>query len=503
MINNKIHEKFSIDEHEGEKLICIIRLALAVIYITSMPIVSIFRYMEGYEHIPMRAHIMTSIFLLYSVYLFYYVRKTIKLHNMFKYICVFIDMTIISAAIWVTCTYPLIAPPITFLSIQALFYSIIILAGSFRYSTRCIYFSGIYAGIAYMTVVIINRNTLDLPYFFMLEDKRIDVTFPVYNEFFRVLGIIVTGWVTGLASKRRFFFFNTMINAQASSTRTSLETVEHTRSTAKSIRESTDEIFLSSKDIFSAANNQAVNIQEIETTISENSSVSADITDKTGSVANIASRMENDIYSSFSQLKLSVNQMEEIKKTNDNVISGIIELGNKIVNIRNFIKSINIITDQTKVIAFNAALEASSAGEQGKRFSVVASEVNRLADDIAMLTNQIRTQIDEIQSSSSTLIISSEESADKITKGNILIKELEEIFHEIRSGAKTTASQAQSITTFTQKQQQSSAQINIAIADISNGLNSFLRSTEAVTGAAGNLTKMIDELDEILSVETE
>jgi methyl-accepting chemotaxis protein len=193
--------------------------------------------------------------------------------------------------------------------------------------------------------------------------------------------------------------------------------------------------------------------------------------------------------------------MENIKQKNDGVISGIIALGNKIIKIREIVKTINAITDQTKVIAFNATLEAASAGDRGKRLSVVARAVNRVASDIAALTKQIREQVEEIQDSSSSLIISSEESADKIAEGNNLIKELEDIFREIRSGAEITANQAQTITVSTQKQQKSTEQINIAIEDISTGLSNFIRSTEVATSSAEGLTRMINELGALLNIK--
>jgi methyl-accepting chemotaxis protein len=289
-----------------------------------------------------------------------------------------------------------------------------------------------------------------------------------------------------------------MIESQAGAAEAALATVEQTRSMAKTIKKSTNDIFFSSKDIFTTANNQAASIQEIESTINENTQIAGDISEKTASVSTIASRMENDVIHGFSVLERNVDQLEDIKKKNDGVITGIVNLGNKILKIRDIVKNINTITDQTKVIAFNAALEAASAGERGKRFSVVASEVNRLADDIASLTRQIREQVEEIQNSSSSLIISSEESADKITEGNTLIKELEDIFREIRSGAEITANQAQTITVSTQKQLKSSEQINVAISDISKGLSNFIQSTRVATSSAEELTEMIQKLDAIL-----
>ena len=501
MTASEIQDRISVDEHKGEVLISNVRFAMALIYIVSTTAVAIIRYREGDGAIPVRAHVWTSIFLLYSLFIFFYVRKKDKLRSQFKYICVFLDMTILSASIWVSCTYLEISSPLPFLSSRALFYSVLILAGSFRYSTRCAYFSGVYAAVAFMLVVSINKNAIDLPYFFMIGDKPMQVHFPLYNESFKFMGMIITGAITGMASKRRLVLFNSMIESESAAAEAASKTVEQTRSMAKTIRKSTDEIFFSSKDIFSTANNQAASVQEIESTINENTQIAGEIAEKTGSVANIASKMENDVVHGFSVLESNVNQMEDIKKKNDGVISGIIALGNKITKIREIIKTINTITDQTKVIAFNAALEAASAGDRGKRFSVVASEVNRLADDIAALTKQIREQIEEIQDSSSSLIISSEESADKITEGNNLIKELEDIFREIRSGAEITANQAQTITVSTQKQQKSTEQINVAIADISAGLSNFLHSTEVATSSAEGLTQMIEELGVLLSVD--
>ena len=501
MVNDKINERIRIDEQDGEKLISNIRLLLALIYVISTAGIAVVRNMQGLGNIPFRSHLVTIIFLLYSVFLVIYVRRNKTFHNAFKYICVALDMSILSASIWVSCTYPEISSPLPFLSARALFYSILILAGSFRYSIPCAHFSGIFAACSYLLVIIINRKAIDLPYYFTLNAKTINVQFPLYIESFRLFGMIITGSITGVASKRCLALMSSMVESEAAAAEAASRTVEQTRSMAKTIQKSTDEIFLSSKNIFSTANNQAASVQEIESTINENTQIAVEIADKTSSVATIAAKMENDVTHGFSVLEHNVEQMDNIKQKNDGVISGIIALGNKIIKIREIVKTINTITDQTKVIAFNAALEAASAGDRGKRFSVVASEVNRLANDIVALTKQIREQVEEIQDSSSSLIISSEESADKIAEGNNLIKELEDIFREIRSGAEITANQAQTITVSTQKQQKSTEQINIAIADISTGLSNFIRSTEVATSSAEGLTRMINELDVLLNTK--
>ena len=487
------------DEFNGEKLICRFRMVLAVIFFSSVPVVSFMRTLNNENAFPPQAYICCSAFFIYSFFIFFYLRKRESVHGSFKYICVIIDMIMHTASIWIGCTYPHIAPAITYLSTWALFFMVLIMVGAFRYSVPCAYFSGIFAGFCYLAAVIVNGKNLDLPYYFYIENQAINVSFPVFNESFRVIAMIIIGVITGMACKRHLNHFNNMLETQSEAAETASKTVEQTRSITGVIQKSTDDIFHSSQDIFSTANNQAASIQEIESTINENSQIAGDISQKTSGVALIASKMKKDVIDGFSVLECNVDQMADIKEKNEGFISGIIELGNKITKIRDIIDTINDITDQTKVIAFNATLEAANAGEKGKRFEVVAGEVNRLADDIAGLTRQINKNIEELQYSSSSLVVSSVESSGKITEGNNLIKELENIFREIKNGAEATSNQAQTITISTQKQLKSCGQINIAIADISKGLSNFIQSTKIAASSAENLTKMTAQLGSILT----
>jgi methyl-accepting chemotaxis protein len=266
---------------------------------------------------------------------------------------------------------------------------------------------------------------------------------------------------------------------------------------ASAVRESAGAISLSGSS--ASGSEQADGIEKIEKTMDENAKIAAEIVEKTRSVAVISSKMEEDVLNGFAVLEKNVKKMGDIKEKNSGVINGIISLGNKVNKIRDIVRVINTITDQTKVIAFNAALEAAGAGETGKRFAVVAGEVNRLADDIAVLTRQIREQVEEIQSSSSSLIVYSEEGSDRIAEGYKLIKDLEDVFKEIKAGAEITSNQAQAITVSTQQQLKSSEKMSFDISEVSQGVKHFLYSVENAALSAGALTERTHELERFLT----
>ncbi|MCL2264765.1 MAG: methyl-accepting chemotaxis protein [Treponema sp.] len=270
---------------------------------------------------------------------------------------------------------------------------------------------------------------------------------------------------------------------------------------ASAIRETAGKISYNRQDKRISGNEQTASMVKIEGAINENAGIAAEIFEKTNSVAAIASKMEEDVLKGFTVLGKNVLKMGDIKEKNSGVINGIISLGNKVSNIRDIVRTINTITDQTKVIAFNAALEAASAGETGRRFAVVAGEVNRLADNIDVLTRQIREQVEEIRSSSSSLIVYSEEGSDRIAEGYKLIKDLEDVFKEIRAGAEITSNQAHAITVFTKQQLKSSESIEDAVVSVSERVKQFTGEARNAALSAEALTERTEELEAFLTGE--
>lgn len=96
------------------------------------------------------------------------------------------------------------------------------------------------------------------------------------------------------------------------------------------------------------------------------------------------------------------------------------------------------ISDQTNLLALNAAIEAARAGEQGRGFAVVADEVRKLAERTGAATTQISQVIVSVQAETESAVASIEQIVSKVDSGARLSKQAAEALHEIREGARDT-----------------------------------------------------------------
>ncbi|MCR4823672.1 MAG: hypothetical protein K5873_12465 [Treponema sp.] len=262
----------------------------------------------------------------------------------------------------------------------------------------------------------------------------------------------------------------------------------------KRIFSETQTLVESSKNNALTAQNQNVAVKEIVATMEDNTALSEDISQKIKDVSGIAVKTSEDVSEGVSYIEDNVLQLQAIALTNEGTITGIKALGEKISNIWDIVTLINSVADQAKIIAFNAELEASSAGEAGRNFHIVATEIRRLADGIIDGTKEIKEKITEIQQSSDSLILASEDGTEKIQTGVVNAKNLEERFASIKAASEVTAESAGKITTIIQQQTVASEQILITLKQIATGVERFTEATEHISNASQNLKEIAMEL---------
>ena len=248
------------------------------------------------------------------------------------------------------------------------------------------------------------------------------------------------------------------------------------------------------KENAATSQDQSASVKEMVATMEDTNTLSESISIKIKDVSAVAHKTSSDVVAGVASLEQNVNKLHEIFDANQHTIKGIKSLGEKIENIWDIVTLINSVADQAKIIAFNAELEASSAGEAGKNFHIVATEIRRLADGIIDGTKEIKSRINEIQQSSDSLILASESGTEKINEGCESAKELELKFESIKNASEITATSAEDITSIIQQQAVASEQMLATLKQIALGVENFTQSTENISSAAQVVQEIAEEL---------
>lgn len=239
-------------------------------------------------------------------------------------------------------------------------------------------------------------------------------------------------------------------------------------------------------------------VAEITSTMEELSASSTQIADHSKSVVDIANQTLDGSRKGFEAMQTVQARMQDISGDNENSLREIVDLGSKSKQISKVMEIINAVADQTKLIAFNAALEASGAGEAGKRFSVVAAEIRRLADSVTDSTSEIEAKVNEIQDSISRLVITSEKGASSISAGMTACANTSARLNEMVNAASLTSSAAQQISLSTQQQKTASNQVVVALREIVTASSHTAQSITRISQISKEMSELSARLDELV-----
>ena len=251
--------------------------------------------------------------------------------------------------------------------------------------------------------------------------------------------------------------------------------------------ESSNELSVISRETAVTSLEQSSGVKELLSAMEESDALSKNIAEKIGEVSLVASRTTDNINDGFDILKQNMQKLDEIKRANDVTVEGIKVLTEKVSGISDIARIINGIADQTNIIAFNAELEASSAGDVGENFALVANEIRRLTNNTIQSTEEIRKRIIEIQHSSDELLASSQNGSEKILDGNKIINDLNTRFEELKASSESMNYASEDIKKIIEQQTASFAQIVITLRQISEAAESFSSSTQKISDSAQNL----------------
>lgn len=254
----------------------------------------------------------------------------------------------------------------------------------------------------------------------------------------------------------------------------------------------------SAKEITTTANEQAASVSEIVSTMENSKKLSEQMAVKTAEVAGLAKQTEELSRKGAELRDVNQDMMEEIRAQNGKIISEIRNLTDMILRINEAISIIDSIADQTKLIAFNASLEASSSGEVGARFSVVAGEIRRFADNVVDSTTEIKQKIEEVQAASQSLIAEANNGSKQIDQSYERMVEQKAVFENIVKNSQNVATRSQQISNLSKQQEYASSQIFATLKEISAGVKQFVTATASTSKIADKLNVMSAELQGVV-----
>lgn len=273
----------------------------------------------------------------------------------------------------------------------------------------------------------------------------------------------------------------------------------------KKVSDSAFDIYSHANEISGAVQEQAAVLTEqsaatteITSTMEELSASSSQIAEHSKAVVGTANRTCEDLKTGAKSVDAVITKMTEISNDNEKSMQEIHDLGKRSKEISKIMNIINNIADQTKLIAFNAALEASSAGDAGKRFAVVAVEIRRLADSVMESTGEIESKINEIQEAINRLVITSEKGTKGIRGGIEYSGHTTELLLETVEAANETTDAAKQISLSTQQQKTASSQVLIALKEIAAGSNQNSDAINQISLIAKNLAALSSNMKEAI-----
>ncbi len=188
----------------------------------------------------------------------------------------------------------------------------------------------------------------------------------------------------------------------------------------------------------------------------------------------------------------SIKGMNEIRYQIQETSKRIKRLGESSQEIGEIVELISDITEQTNVLALNAAIQAASAGDAGRGFTVVAEEVQRLAERSGEATKQIAAIVKTIQTDTQDAVSAMEQSTQGVVEGAKLSDAAGQALAEIGQVSRNLAELIQGISSSTQSQADSATNVARLMQDI-------LRVNEQTTAGTQRTAEAVDELSALAS----
>ncbi len=239
---------------------------------------------------------------------------------------------------------------------------------------------------------------------------------------------------------------------------------------------------------------QARQIENASATVVQMAHSMDDVSSKTAASAEVAEKSVGIAHEGGDRVRRTIHGMNAIREHIQDTSKRIKRLGESSQEIGDIVALINDIADQTNILALNAAIQASAAGDAGRGFAVVADEVQRLAERSSNATKRIETLVKTIQADTNEAIISMEKSTSEVVGGAKLAEKAGEALDEIEKVSASSAELIDEISKSAGRVSEMASRVSSAMVSINEITGQTAESSVATASAIGKLNQLAREL---------
>jgi len=246
--------------------------------------------------------------------------------------------------------------------------------------------------------------------------------------------------------------------------------------------------------LLQAAQKQATEIQGTGKAVAQMTQTMTEVSKSAGDSAKVAETSLHAAEKGAQAVQNAIRGMNDIREQIQETSKRIKRLGESSQEIGEIVQLISDITEQTNVLALNAAIQAASAGEAGRGFTVVAEEVQRLAERSAEATKHISAIVKSIQRDTQDAVEAMERSTAGVVQGTKTADEADQALREISQVSNRLAELIGSISNSTQQQADSAAKVSMAMRSILQITQQTSEGTKQTAASAAKLTALAEGL---------
>jgi twitching motility protein PilJ len=272
------------------------------------------------------------------------------------------------------------------------------------------------------------------------------------------------------------------------------EIVEKVQSTSTQVSDTTKDSARSIQILSKEALHQAEKISQALDQVKQMAQSARLVAANAEKAATVVQQANQTVQEGDQAMNRTVRGINTIRETVAEARQKVKYLGESSQQITNVVKLINSFASQTKLVAFNASMEANRAGEAGRGFSVVADEVRSLAQQSAEATNEIEKLVTRIQAETNEVIAAMETGTEQVVHGTNLVEETRQSLNKVTAASGEISKLVSAISQATVKQSVTSDSVTQTMGEVAEIANRTYREADRVTTLFQELEHVAEEL---------